>query len=169
MATAIIPPVETTVDPDLEPTVVAESEQPHSAIREARVYVVIRGRKPGMYETNEEYQHQMFGVPNAIGKSFATRTSAEAFLNHHINAGNVEEIHDAPSMIFTPPLPSNSPPIAIAQDRQTLPIIPDMQCIQGAQAFLVLRGYAPGVYRTCWEAALNAYRGAMAGGLIKCL
>ena len=106
--------------------------------------------------TSEEYQRQVFGVPNAIGKSFATRTAAEAFLNHHISAGKVEEIHYAPGMIFAPPLPSNNPPIAIAQDRQALPIIPDVHCVQGAQAFLVLRGYAPGVYRT-WYAYCRTY------------
>ena len=59
MTAPALPPVELTVNPDLsaqESTVVAESDQPNSAVRDAaadigRVYVVLRGRKTGIYET----------------------------------------------------------------------------------------------------------------------
>lgn len=49
------------------------------APKEAKFYVVKRGRKPGIYATWPEAQEQVKGVANSLHKSFATRAEASAW------------------------------------------------------------------------------------------
>ncbi|KZP12481.1 hypothetical protein FIBSPDRAFT_961318 [Athelia psychrophila] len=168
------------VDPPVDEQTSTESEMPLAPA--GRFYAVIRGRNRAyMIHT---YQHNIFGVNNALGKSFSLRSSAEAFLQANITAGNTEEITDSPALLFAT---SPSPNSTSLLDRVAMPVIPSgTQIVEDGRAFLVLRGQAPGIYHTwddcyrmikdhkypyylsyeSWEAALTAYRGAMAENLI---
>lgn len=93
-----------------------------------------------------DYQHNIFGVNNALGKSFSLRSSAEAFLQANIAAGITEEIADSTALLFAA---SSSPNSTSSVDHAVMPIIPSgTQIVQDERAFLVLRGQAPGIYRT---------------------
>lgn len=163
-AAAVSPSITVThaavVDPPVDEQTSTESEMPLAPA--GRFYAVIRGRNraymihsmshPPRYPhtllilRSAAYQHNIFGVNNALGKSFSLRSSAEAFLEANITAGNTEEITDSPALLFAT---SPSPNSTSLLDRVAMPVIPSgTQIVEDGRAFLVLRGQAPGIYHT---------------------
>ncbi|KAF7983600.1 hypothetical protein HWV62_20503 [Athelia sp. TMB] len=178
-----MPPLEPNVDEHPRDTIDVEDITLDNA---GRFYVVIRGRKVGIFTTSEEYQQHMYGVANAKGKSFSRREAAERYLETFDLAGKTEEVKDTDAADPASPIPTAAA-VSAACTTHLPAITADMRWPQSTVAFVVLSGYAPGVYRTwedCysviendtyphylpyndWDAAVAAYRQAYAYGLIK--
>ena len=54
-----------------------------------------KGRRPGIYLNDDDYQRQISGFPGAIGKSFSTREAAEWFVRaKSATLQNVQVFHE---------------------------------------------------------------------------
>lgn len=101
----------------------------------------------GLTETSGEYQERIYGVANTKGKSFSCHEAAERYLETFIAAGKTEEVKDAVSTNIASSVPAGAAPFAVGTPH--LPAVAvDMGSSGHPEAFVVLRGYAPGVYRT---------------------
>ena len=92
-------------------------------------------------------------MTNAKGKSFSCREAAERYLETFIDAGKTEEVKDTAGADPASPVPAAATMLAVETTHMPA-VAADMRWPEHISAFVVLRGVAPGVYRT-WYVLLN--------------